>query len=161
MGNICYLGAGQNTRQANLVEWIILQRGKLPSTRGEGHAGVKPDLRPLYSEDWCLDGGADRGGDCASARGRVPRAFHSADIGEGVPYGRASLPGWDARLRVLLPGRRVVRVRSAREANAGYCLIFGYAFGCANLYRLLFPAPSERQVFSEVQSSSMPLRQDK
>jgi hypothetical protein len=23
MGNICYLGAEQNTRQANLVEWIF------------------------------------------------------------------------------------------------------------------------------------------
>jgi len=39
--------------------------------------------------------------------GAPPRTLHLADTGRGVPDGRASLPGWHAGLRELLPGRRV------------------------------------------------------
>jgi hypothetical protein len=47
------------------------------------------------------------GVDSAAAWWCPPRTLRLADLGGDLPVGRASLPGWHAGLRVLLPGNGV------------------------------------------------------
>jgi hypothetical protein len=98
------IGTGYALRQrSGTLSWSA--RGHLRGSKG--HAGCEPDLRPLDRGDRCLGGGAYRSGESPTGRRCVLWSLHLADTGGGVLDGRASLPGWHAGLRVLLPSRCV------------------------------------------------------